>query len=82
MASEHGPTSHPVATCAIGSVVDSSACLFGFAGLRVVDASILPEVPSANTNLPVMMAAEKCAALITGAANTLPSERGGARERR
>ena len=81
MAGEHWSYSHPVGTCAIGSVVDSSACLFGFEGLRVVDASILPEVPSANTNLPVMMAAEKCAALITGAVSTLPSERRGAERR-
>ena len=82
MAGEHWSYSHPVGACAIGSVVDSTACLFGFEGLWVVDASILPEVPSANTNLPVMMAAKKCAALITRAVSTLPSEGGGAWERR
>lgn len=64
MAGEHWSYFHPVGTCAIGSVVDSEASLLGFEGLCVVDASILPAVPSANTNLPVMMAAEKCAALI------------------
>ncbi len=62
MANEHWSYFHPVGTCAIGSVVDSEGRLLGIEGVRVVDASILPDVPSANTNLPVMMAAEKCAA--------------------
>jgi len=62
MAAEHWSYFHPVGTCAIGSVVDPEGRLLGIEGVRVVDASILPSVPSANTNLPVMMAAEKCAA--------------------
>jgi choline dehydrogenase len=47
---------HPVGICAMGSVVDSRAAVLG------VDASILPDLPSGNTNLPVMMVAERVAA--------------------
>jgi choline dehydrogenase-like flavoprotein len=59
---------HPVGTCAMGldpaagSVVDPDARVHGVDGLSVVDASILPEIPSANTNLPVIMVAERVAA--------------------
>jgi choline dehydrogenase-like flavoprotein len=57
---------HPTSTCAIGAVVDSRLCVFGVAGLRVVDASIFPTVPRGNTNAPTIMAAEKAADLIKG----------------
>ena len=59
---------HPVGTCAMGldpatgAVVGPDARVHGVAGLSVVDASILPDIPSANTNLPVIMAAEHVAA--------------------
>lgn len=43
------------------SVVDSEGRVKGMQGLRVVDASIFPVVPCANTNLPVLMSAEKIA---------------------
>ena len=47
---------------AAGAVVDPDARVHGVDGLSVVDASILPEIPSANTNLPVIMVAEHVAA--------------------
>ena len=59
---------HPVGTCAMGldpaagAVVGPDARVHGVAGLSVADASILPDIPSANTNLPVIMAAEHIAA--------------------
>ena len=58
---------HPVATCRMGpagdplAVVDARGLVHGVAGLAVVDASILPVIPSANTNLPTMLLAEKLA---------------------
>ncbi|POX51666.1 choline dehydrogenase [Streptomyces sp. Ru71] len=67
-AQRHGQTLyHPTSTCAIGEVVDPELRVFGVAGLRVVDASVFPTVPRGNTNAPTIMAAEKAAALITGA---------------
>jgi 5-(hydroxymethyl)furfural/furfural oxidase len=59
---------HASCTCRMGrpddpmSVVDSQGRVKGIQGLRVVDASIFPVVPSANTNFPTLMAAEKIAA--------------------
>jgi choline dehydrogenase-like flavoprotein len=44
------------------SVVDPEGCVIGTEGLRVVDASIMPEVPRANTNLTTSMIAEHLAA--------------------
>jgi 5-(hydroxymethyl)furfural/furfural oxidase len=61
------PMFHVAGTCAIGSVVDSEARVIGVEGLRVVDASIMPALPRANTNLPTVMVAEKCAAHIAAA---------------
>ncbi|MEU5084437.1 MULTISPECIES: GMC family oxidoreductase [Streptomyces] len=58
---------HPVGTCAVGpaddprSVVDGQGAVHGVAGLRVADASILPTVPAANTQLPVLAVAEMLA---------------------
>jgi 5-(hydroxymethyl)furfural/furfural oxidase len=49
------------------AVVDAAGCVKGVQGLRVCDTSVSPVVPSANTNLPVMMAAEKIAdAILSG----------------
>jgi choline dehydrogenase len=62
---EHWSYFHPVGTCAIGEVVDHEGRVQGVEGVRVVDASILPDIPSANTNLPTMMAAERCADAIS-----------------
>jgi choline dehydrogenase-like flavoprotein len=65
---------HPVGTCAMGvdpsagAVVDPTCRLHGISGLRVVDASIMPDIPSANTHLPTIVIAERAAALIDAAA--------------
>lgn len=61
------PMFHVSGTCAIGSVVDSEARVKGVEGLRVVDASIMPILPRANSNIPTIMVAEKCAAHIAEA---------------
>jgi len=63
---------HPVATCRMGgdaaSVVDPDLRVRSIAMLRVVDASVMPVMPSANTNAPTMMVAEKGADIIRSAA--------------
>jgi choline dehydrogenase len=50
---------HPVGTCAIGSVLDERCRVLGFENLYVVDASAIPEIPSANTNLTTIALAER-----------------------
>ena len=49
-----------------GAVVDNAGRVRGFEGLRVIDASIMPTVPRANTNIPTIMVAEKIAAGMVG----------------
>ncbi|RUL73115.1 GMC family oxidoreductase [Dyella choica] len=61
---------HPVGSCRMGTnhqaVVDSELRVRGMAGLRVVDASVMPALPSGNTNAAVVMIAERAAALLLG----------------
>jgi choline dehydrogenase-like flavoprotein len=62
---EYGETVfHPTSTCSIGTVVDPSLQVLGVERLRVVDASVMPAVPSGNINAAVIAVAEKGADLL------------------
>jgi choline dehydrogenase len=73
---------HPVGTCAMGpdpaagAVVDAAGSVHGISGLTVADASVMPDIPSANTHIPTVMIAERIASLLvthgTGAARARP----------
>jgi 5-(hydroxymethyl)furfural/furfural oxidase len=61
-------TFHPSGSCRMGraddraAVTDAAGRVHGVAGLRVIDASIMPTIPRGNTNIPTIMVAEKIAA--------------------
>ena len=67
---------HPVGTCRMGhdamAVTDAEGLVHGLSGLRVVDGAILPLIPTANVNAPIIMVAEKIADRIRGRAPMPP----------
>jgi len=59
---------HPVGTCAMGSgreaVADADLRVLGVEGLRIADASVMPTIPSANTQAPAVMIGEFASRLL------------------
>jgi choline dehydrogenase-like flavoprotein len=57
---------HPLGTCRMGDVVDDELKVKGVERLRVVDASVMPDLVGGNINAPVMMIAERASDLVRG----------------
>ncbi|WP_050452530.1 GMC family oxidoreductase [Candidatus Burkholderia verschuerenii] len=70
-----GGTWHPSGTCKMGAandplaVTDAHGAVYGVEGLHVCDASLMPSIPCANTNVPTIMIAERIADALRGTAN-------------
>ena len=70
---------HPLGTCKMGTandpmaVVDNHLRVRGVEGLRVVDASVIPDMPGGNINAPIIMIAERAADLIRGRTPLAPT---------
>ena len=73
-----GGTWHPSGTCRMGAadhpaaVTDASGAVYGVQNLRVCDASLMPSIPCANTNIPTIMIAERIADMIRSEARQAP----------
>jgi 5-(hydroxymethyl)furfural/furfural oxidase len=69
-----GGTWHPSGTCRMGAahdplaVTDANGAVYGVEGLHVCDASLMPAIPCANTNVPTIMIAERIADALRGEA--------------
>jgi choline dehydrogenase len=70
---------HPIGTCAMGTgreaVVDAELRVCGVEGLRIADASVMPTIPSANTNAPTVMIGEFASRLVVAEQRTFRSQR-------
>lgn len=70
-----GGTWHPSGTCRMGAssdplaVTDARGAIYGVEGLHVCDASLMPSIPCANTNVPTIMIAERVADMLRGTAH-------------
>ena len=73
-----GGTWHPSGTCKMGApddplaVTDARGAVYGVERLYVCDASLMPSIPCANTNVPTIMIAERIADLLRGEARQSP----------